>query len=326
MRRAEKSQWRRFLLAALAASLSSAPAKAETASPPPIKDWSIETVVVTAKKPGPALRHIVKGNAEVWILATIEPAPKDLAWDSHAFRQVLAGANQLLLPPRGQVGVFEGLWFLIMNGDVLRLPDGSHLEQVLPAGLKGRFVALRTSLHRDEDRYAEYKPSIAGFLVESDFINAAHLTGREPVATVESLADRASVPVKRVATYAALQVVEDVPKLSTEANLSCFTDALDDIDILTKHAQPAARAWADGDLETLKAHYSEPKALDCLSQSASFNKLWERSVNDTVGAVDTALKRPGKTVLVIEFGELLRKNGILDRLRAEGLTVEGPGD
>lgn len=314
---------RRALVATM---LFASPVAADTAAQAPVKDWSVETVVVTAKEAGPALWHIKKDASDIWIIATVDPTPKDLAWDSHGVGRVLNGAKQLLLPPRGSVGFFEGVWFLIMNGDLLRLPDGRHLEQVLPAALKARFVATRTSIHRDEDRYAEYKPSVAGFLLESDFINSANLTGNGPAKTIEALADRASVPVKRVATYPALQVVKEVPALSTEGNLACLTDALEDIDIFSKHATLAAEAWAQGDLEGVKAHYSEPKAVDCLSQSASFAKLWAQSVTDTVGAVDAALKRPGKTVLVVEFGEWLRKNGILDRLHAEGLSVEGPGD
>lgn len=318
---------RRALGALLAATLAPVGAQAaSTTQEPPVKDWSVETVVVTAKEPGPALWHVQRGNSEIWILAIVDPAPKDLTWESRTFGKVLKGAKQVLLPPEGRVGIFEGIWFLIMNGDVLRLDDGRHLEQVLPASLKTRFVAIRTLLHKDDDRYAEYKPSIAGFLLESDYLSSAHLTGTEPTRTIESLAARANVPVKRVATYPALQVVKEVPALSPEGNLACLTDALDDIDIFAKHATLAAQAWADGDLEGLKAHYSEPKALNCLSQSASFNKLWEKSVTDTVGAIDAALKRPEKTVLVVELGEWLRKNGVLDRIRAEGVTVEGPGD
>ncbi len=93
---------------------------------------------------------------------------------------------------------------------------------------------------------------------------------------------------------------------------------------MAAHARPAAQAWAQGDLNGIKAHYSEPKALDCLGQSATFNKLWARSVNDTVTAIDDALGRSGKTIAVINIGELLRRGGVIERLKAQGLTVEGP--
>ena len=302
----------------------SAPALAQAPQTPPVTDWSTETVIVTAKKPGPVLWHVRKDKSEVWILGTLAPVPNDLKWDSGAFENILNGAHAIYLPPRGQVGPLEGIWFLITEGDVLRLPDGQSLEATLPQTLRTRFVAMRGSAHQDADRYAEYKPSVAGFLLESDFLKARDLTGKEPQRTIEALAERHTVPVRRIATYEALDVIKEVPSLSQQGNLACLKDSLDDIDVMAAHAKPAADAWAVGDLDGIKAHYSDPKALDCLGRSASFAKLWQRSVTDTVGVIDAALKTPGKTVAVINIGELLRKNGIIDRLTAQGLTVEGP--
>ncbi len=295
-------------------------------NPPPVQDWTMETVVVTAKKPGPALWHVVNGKSEVWILGTLGPVPGDLQWDSGRLQYLMSGAKVLLLPPRGQVGPLEGIWFLITDGDVLKQPDGTELESTLPQPLKARFVAARNAVHKDADRYAEYKASVAGFMLEGDFLRANDLSGQQPLKTIESLAERATVPSRRVATYEALDVIKEVPSLSNAGNFACMKDALDDIDVLSKHARLAAEAWATGDLDGIKAHYSDPKALDCLGQSASFNKLFARSVSDTLSAVNAALKSPGKTIAVVNIGELLRKNGLVDRLKAEGFAVEGPGD
>jgi hypothetical protein len=289
-----------------------------------VKDWSIETVVVTAEASGPALWHISKDGSDVWILGVVEPVPTDLKWDSRELGKLMVSARTVLLPPRGRVGLFEGIWFLITNGDVLRLPEGQKLEAVLPEPLKTRFSLARVGVHRDADRYSDYKPSVAGFMLEGDFLKSVRLTTNEPIATVQSLAASKIVPVRTIATYPALDVVKEVPSLSAEANRKCLDDSLDDIDVMTAHAKLAAYAWAIGDIDGIKAHYSEPKALDCLGQSASFTKLWQRSVDDTVGAIDDALKHHGKTVVVISIGELLRKNGVLERLKAQALKIEGP--
>jgi uncharacterized protein YbaP (TraB family) len=313
------------LVLTLASALFLAPASA--APPlPPVQDWSVETVVVTAHVPGPAFWHIAKGKSEIFILGEVQPLPGNLKWDSRRLEQILTGANALLLPPRGNIGMVEGLWFLIWNGDLLRLPDGQQLESALPSSLRGRFVAARNAIGRDADRYATDKPSVAGFRLEGDFIKARSYSLVEPAAAIEHLAERLAIPTRHIANYPALDVVKEVPTLNMAGNLRCLSDALDDIATMSAHAAPAAQAWADGDLDAIKAHYSEPKALDCLGQSASFNKLWERSVADSVHAIDTALAEPGKTVAVISIGDLLRKNGVIDRLKAQGFTIEGPGD
>src|SRR6185295_2954084 len=57
---------------------------------PPITDWSkIETVIVTATPPGPALWHVVRGDSEVWILGTVQPMPKGLKWNSSEIAALL---------------------------------------------------------------------------------------------------------------------------------------------------------------------------------------------------------------------------------------------
>ena len=308
-----------------AAAPAAALAQSDSSSPP-VKDWSIETVVVTAKVPGPAFWHISGDRSDVWILGMVEPVPTGLKWDSRELEKRLDGAKAVLLPPRGQVGVFEGIWFLLTSGEVLRLPGGQTLEGMLPEPLKTRFAHARTDARRDADRYAEYKPSVAGFMLEGDFLKAARLSVNEPVATVLLLAASKTVPVRAIATYPALDVVKEVPSLSADDSRKCLRDSLDDIDVMRAHAKPAAEAWAIGDVDGIKAHYSEPKALDCLGQSASFTKLWQRSVDDTVAAVDTALKRGGKTIVIVNFGELLRKNGVLERLKEQGLQVDRRAD
>ena len=99
--------------------------------------------------------------------------------------------------------------------------------------------------------------------------------------------------------------------------------ALDDIDAVSAHAAAAAKAWASGDLAGIKANYSEQRFESCIQSMPSFAALFQRAVNDSVNAVDTALAQHGKTVMVASIGSLLRQNGILDRLRAEGATIKG---
>ncbi len=304
-------------------------AAAQTQAPAtraPVTDWSLETVVVTAQPPGPAVWHVARGDANVYILATLGPLPRNLQWDTGRLTRILDGARALYLPPRGQVGVFEGIWFLLTQGDILRLPEGETLERVLTPALRARFVAARDVIHGDPDRYTQYKPSVAGFRMEQDFLKANDLAFREPNAAIQTLAATKDVPVQTIATYPALDVVKEVPSLSSGANLKCLSDSLDDMDVMSAHARLAAEAWAKGNLDGVKAHYSEPRALDCLGQSATFTKLWAQSVGDTVSTVNQALSRKGKTVIVVNVGEWLRKGGVLERLRAQGLTLDGPAD
>lgn len=320
----------RFWISAarLAASFAFGLAALGAAPPPdaPIKDWSnVEIVVVTPDHPGPALWHIAKGGSEVWIVATVTPAPKNLEWDKTEIGSLLKGANALLLPPSASVGVFEGLWFYMWHMDRLELPDGTTLESTLAEPLRGRFVKARGLAHQDEDRYAKYLPAVGALILESDYLKAIEFSNREPQKTIEALASRAGVPAHVVATYPAMGVIDDVPKLSPAANKACVEYALADIDTLSAHGRAAAEAWAVGNLDGIKANFSETRLDACLSESATYVTLRERAIRDESGAIAAALNKPGKTVAVIPMGFFLRKGGVLDHLRAAGLTVQGPG-
>ncbi len=293
-------------------------------APPPVQDWSktIETVVVTADKQGPLLWHVRKGNSDLYILGVVGPVPEKLPWNSEGVKAALKGAKQLLLPPKASVGLFEGVWFLMWNSDAIYLPDGTTMESTLPGDLRKRFVAARERLHRDADRYESLRVPLAGMRLEGDFLSANHFSMSEPTATVRRLASLQGVPVRAVASYEALPLVKQLPKMSKQANEICMKAALDDVEAQNAHAAPAAEAWAVGDLDGVRTNFSEVRFESCIQSMPSFAALFDRAVNDSFNAANAALSKPGKTVMVAPMGALLRQNGILDRLRAQGLTID----
>jgi len=316
------ARWRSPMLGAVAALLTMGAAP----STAPIQDWSnVETVVVTPQAAGPALWHIATPTSEVWILPTVSPVPKDLTWDSKFVADEIKGSKALLLPPRGRVGVFEGLWFYTWHMDTLEQPDGTTLEATLPSDLKSRFVAVRTRIGKDEDRYGKYLGGVAAIMLESDYWNYAKLTFKEPQQTVQNLATHAGVPVRETAVYPAMDVVRDIPNMSAAAHVACLEFALKDIDTASAHAAAAAQAWAVGDVAGIKANYLETRLDDCLQQNGAYRAMSETANRDMANAILDALKKPGKSFAVMPMGFFLRKGGVLERLEAAGTTVSGPG-
>jgi TraB/PrgY/gumN family len=308
------------MAALLAAGAAAAPGSA------PVTDWTnVETVVITAKIPGPVLWHIVKGDSEVWILPTVSPVPENMDWNKDGIAGLLKGANAVLLPPKAEVGMVEGLWFYMTDMDELEQPDGTRLEATLPAAMRERFVAERARIGKDEDRYGKYLGGVAALMLESDYWKSAGLVNGGLQKDVERLASHAGVRARAIATYPAMGVLHDVPKMTAAAHLACLTFALDDIATERAHAAAAAEAWAVGDLDGIKAHYSEIRLDDCLQQNGTYAALRETAIRDEANAIVQALAKPGKTIAVMPMGFFLRKGGVIERLQAAGLTVQGPG-
>ena len=300
------------------------PAPAQTPAQAPIQDWAPETIVVGAQRHGPLFWRVSRGDAEVWIMAVVGPMPEDLVWDHSELASLLDGAKRVLLQPRAEIGMLEGAWFLLTQRSTLDLPNDAHLEDVLDPQLKTRFVAAREKLHRDADRYEDFQPAWAGFRLYGDFIHDSDLNVDEPADTIKHLARSKDVPVAPIATYQVLSIVKDVSAMPPEASRVCLRSALDDIEAEEAHQALAAKAWSVGDLAGMTRNYSEPTIFACLQRVQSFSAVWSQSVTDTDKAVMTALDEGGKTVMVASLGTLLRKGGLLDRLRAHGITVESP--
>ena len=52
--------------------------------------------------------------------------------------------------------------------------------------------------------------------------------------------------------------------------------------------------------------------------------MLERGTADFTAAIEAELNHPGKAVAVIDLRYLLRANGVLDRLKAQGDTITVP--
>jgi uncharacterized protein YbaP (TraB family) len=303
-------------------------AAASLADPaPPDTGWvPDETVVVTAQAPGPAFWHLKKGDAEVWILGTVSPMPKAFAWNSKHLGELIDGAHAVLLPPQASAGLFETSWFLLIHRGLLSMPGDKKLEETLPPDLKARFVAARQLAGREADRYEDDPPIIAAMKLQGDFQKTKELSTEDPARTVKKLARAKHVPVKNVADYGALGLVKEFLRLPMSAQQACLDNALSDIESHNRNAAAEAEAWAAGDLKGIKTHYSSPSMVRCAKATDSFNKLYERGVADYLKVIEEALSKPGKTLLLTDIGSLLRTSGVVEKLRAEGVLIEGPGE
>jgi len=295
--------------------------------PPPTTDWAPnETVVVTAQGAGPAFWHIKKGESEIYILATIADIPAGMTFEEDHLVEVLKGARVVLLPPKASSGFVSTAWFLLWNRSLLSMPDGQKLEDTLPADLKARYVAVLDKLKIAPDRYSDDPPLLAAFLMESTFAAQKKLIKGGFEDTMEDFADKYDVPIERIASYDATALVKELLRLPQPAQRECLEEAVTDIERRLIHLEPLAAAWAVGNIKGIKAHYTPRVFLQCAKATAGFSKFYDRVVADYLKAITDALSKPGKTVLVTDIGPLLRNSGVVEKLHAQGLIIEGPAE
>ncbi len=272
---------------------------------------------------GPALWKVTRGASQVFILGAATPLPHMLQWDSVRLENALNGADALYLQPRPSLSPME-LMRLAVNRGPLQLPGNQTLQTVLPPREKERFLRLMTTIHAKPQTYDRWKPAVAGLLLISDWRKAAGLSEGKPGTTVMHLAEDAHVPVHSVGDFRLDPFVDTAAKLSMADNIACFDAALDDIDQESAHVPAMAAAWAKGDLKTVGQTYKASLLTGCLMRIPSVQKLLDRGTDEGVQTVEAALAKPGKSVAVVDLNFLLRPNGVLDRLKAQGDTITVP--
>lgn len=311
----------------------SAPAAAQTTpaptvelgqAPAPDESAVVAELTIMAKPPGPAVWLVEKDSAKLYILGSAPPLPHQLRWNSPRLNKALDKASLVLVPPEAAVGVTQVAGFILKFGGGLRQPLGKALEDQLPPDLKARFVESRTQARKGAGEYKNWKPAVAGFLLLSDFRQAAGLSEAKPVSTIERMAKARKLKVKAVGQYRMSAVTAIAGKLSPEDQLYCLRVALDEVAYDGAHSTTIGRDWAEGDLASVRARYRASAAQRCLTHVPGGAALLEKGIVQTTEAMTQALNRPGVTVAVVDLGFLLPADGVLDRLKARGATITSP--
>jgi uncharacterized protein YbaP (TraB family) len=317
---------------ALACVLSATPASAQTPPPqldPVVPQWAeIETVEAHAS-PGPALWHVTKGNSEVWILGVIGGLPKDVTWNQQPLADVMTGSRALIIGERPDIDLLDISWFLIRHCCSFFRLDSGKLDDFLPEPTRLKLAAMRESVGGDAKLYQGDEPFGAANRLGGDFTKkyAADLQGPGPMPAVLKLAADKKVPQQPIGHFDPMPLVNELFKLTPQQQRPCLEAQMQDIERRVVHARPMAEAWAVGDIKGVKEHFAESRSQDCLAAAVhAFGAMQQNRVPAFVAAIDAALDKPGKVVAVMDMGPLLRKDGVLERLEAQHLTIQGPAE
>ncbi|MFC5436601.1 TraB/GumN family protein [Rhodanobacter umsongensis] len=310
---------------------------------PPVAD--LAAVVVTGAQPGPGLWRVSRrdpatGEHVMWVLGTLSPLPRGMQWQSRELEQVIGGSQQVLLPPSVKVKAdagFLGKLFLLPSAYSARKnSDGQTLQQVLPPPVYARWQVLKQKYLPDDRGIERWRPIFAAQELYRKAIKANDLSRSGGVqASIDALASRHAVT--EVPT--SYQVVIEHPRAAIKAfkasaphDTTCFIRTLDSIE----HDMPAmkarANAWATGDLQKLRALPDSARHEACISslidagfaQSLGLDDVPARQAALWLAAARKALAGNAQTFAILPMEELLKPDGYLAKLRAEGYEVEAP--
>lgn len=308
-----------------AAVLSLIPALASGQTPAPLADDPdaalVEELVVRGRLPGPAWWRVTDADTTVYVLGVPSLAPKRMEWDRAIFERRLEGANVVVLPfvnVRAKAAGSIGTAF-----NLIRLRSGGPYENRLDPATRARFVAVRTRLGQDAGRYSTSNPLAAGVQLAIDYRDRSELTNMDPAKLVRLLAQRRGVKVIEK-SYDLGPQLGGILRTPAGVGRGCFDEVLAQAESGPGVTLAAARAWAQGDVEGALAN--ERTYERCLATITGGRAYDERTKADEAAAIVNALKTPGHAIVLVPLRPLLAQGGVLDRLRAQGLTVKTPGE
>jgi uncharacterized protein YbaP (TraB family) len=299
--------------------LSAAPALAD-----PLK--AEDEIVVVGERPGPRLWRIdTPAGGEVYILGTQQALPKSFTWKTTQIDAVVARADRVLI---GSNTVSVGIGALIANRNAFRNPGGARVSDQLDAATRVRFHAARTAYGYDDGDLEGWRPYVAGLLLLDKAQARAVLSHNlDPQDVTLKKVRKRRIPVEMVTTIQVKPVIHALNAMPLGADAPCLAAELDAVDLVPV-MQRRALAWSKGDIDALRTLGDRDDGEACLAGlqagGVSALRLRETLISDWTTALTGAAARPGVTLAIAPMGLLLAADGVLARLRAQGMVIEGP--
>ena len=242
-------------------------------SPPDAPETSDEEVLVSGVRPGPPLWRVRKGDNTLYMLAIVNPMPKGLEWRSREVESVLDRATAFVPPTvsvgfdLGKIGYFKAAKMYLEFRRLRDNPDDRPLSDVVPADLYARFSELHTRYAPKERALLKRRPVFAVYELWDAAVARSKLSKSDVVGdAVEKMAG------ERQLKFLSPSVTSDDPRASLdefartppETEIPCMRSVLARFDTDLALARERAIAWAEGDVDALRAGAKRSSLDACL--------------------------------------------------------------
>lgn len=312
----------------------------ESEVPLPPGAQELEAIVVTGRQPGPGLWKVGKGDHVLWILGVQGPLPKGMEWDSANVERRIAASQEVLTMPYANfgadIGFFRGLTLLPSLFKARKNPDGKTLQDVVTPEQYARWSVLKARYIGTDRGVEEWRPLFAALELYRKAIARTGLSDSSRITDlVRKTARRDGVKV----TDPRVEVKIADPKATlkefsrtTLEDTECFAKTVERIEDDLGTMVERANAWAQGDIETLRAGTRPTQWAACsaaMTGSALARKAGIADIEAKVQAkwletAESALARNASTFAVLPVSQLLADDGYLAKLAAKGYAIEEP--
>ena len=272
--------------------------------------------------------HVHRGDANVWLLGSLSPLPRDITWRSKQVESVLESTSQVLIQKPIEISVPRILWMLIADRKYLMVGGGKKLKDVLPPDLHARFAAQRSKVTDDAEKWERYRPIIAAAFLQQAVFHQANLSMRLDLgAALRILAKKHGVRVEEVKVAGVSDMLDALKTMPPPTERTCVEASLTTLESGLPRLVERAQAWTSGNVERI-ANMPELKAVDACRNALDAGQ----GAVDVIGRIrqtwleniEKYLRSAGTTIAVVNLDLMLERGGLLDQLRAKGYEIDAP--
>ncbi|ADG12105.1 TraB/GumN family protein [Caulobacter segnis] len=284
----------------------------------------VEELIVNARLPGPAWWKVSDADTTVYVMGVPAFAPRKLDFDTSVLRRRLDGANILIIGQEPEVRILSLLALIPGRGKQFKVDR--PMRETLPPDLRARLEKQLKARGKPLDEHDDMKPALAGFVIANERGGGVSITVGDLTNKIRDLAKSKEVAVqprvRKLGDYDLIGMVKSLAEAPQPLQELCLDAGLKEAENGLASVRETADQWAEGQVRQVVA--AERGYQRCLASTPWIARQFKDGQDDAVGAITSALKKPGKAVAIIELRSLLAEGGVLDRLRAKGFTVTAP--
>lgn len=301
----------------------------------PIAD-EIDEVLVVGEQPGPGLWRVYKGDHLLYVLGSISPISKNMQWNSKKVAEAVAESQEFITAPdvRLEVGFWGKVSLLPSLVGIKNNPDSQTLADVLTPELYARWDVLKQKYIGKDDDLEKQRPIFAASVLFKKSIEKSDMVSGDSIRWVlEGVVREHKIKTTSTRFMHEMQSPRAAVKKFKKSALDdtqCFAKTLSRLESDLDAMRARANAWSRGDIAALRAlPYVDNKAA-CeeavlnseLAQGQGLQDVKATLKTLWLNAAQTALENNTVSFAILPMEELLKSDGYLAALAAQGYTLE----
>ncbi len=278
------------------------------------------TIVVTAQRSGAPMWTVDTASGTVILVGEIRSVPNVTPWLPDRLREAAAGADRVIIRSQPKISPGDLFRLIFRGGRFLKLPDKAVASDFLDANQRARLALLEQEYDQDYDRGSFLITAFNLLTRQLDFTDDT--LDDDATDIVRKAADKADVPITRPEQFRGEDLLDNLAEAPPESHIPCLEAAMTATEAGPAIIEARGRDWTKFNVPAVMNNPLEIALGICWPWADP--EVGDEIRNQWIAMITQATVQKGTSVAVVPLRVLAESDGVLDRLKAQGLAISGP--